>query len=82
MVRANTTRTGAIRGWTRSACWASPTASEVWVMENTGYNDYDALNLLAREALRQQLVGPSLALRCRNRVGRRQDQSDNNTYRV
>ena len=34
----------------------------VWVMENTGFNDYDALNLSLEKRYAQQLVGPRLVL--------------------
>ena len=45
MVRVNTTRTGAITRVDAFGALGETYAERVWVMENTGYNDYDALHL-------------------------------------
>jgi hypothetical protein len=45
MLRANTTRTGAITRFDSFGLLGEAYSERVWVMENTGYNDYDALNL-------------------------------------
>ena len=45
MVRANTSRTGPIVRVDAFGVLGEPYAQQVWVMENTGYSDYDALNL-------------------------------------
>jgi hypothetical protein len=44
MVRANTTRTGAITRVDAFGVLGEPYSQQVWVMENTGYSDYKALN--------------------------------------
>ena len=45
MVRANTTRTGPITRVDAFGVLGEPYSQQVWVMENTGEADYDALNL-------------------------------------
>ena len=45
MVRANTTRTGAITRVDAFGVLGEPYSQQVWVMENTGESTYDALNL-------------------------------------
>ena len=45
MVRANTTASGAITRVDAFGVLGDTYQERVWVMENTGYNDYDALNL-------------------------------------
>ncbi|MEQ1913289.1 MAG: hypothetical protein ABMA15_31040, partial [Vicinamibacterales bacterium] len=44
MVRANTTRTGAITRVDAFGVLGEPYSQQVWVMENTGYSNYKALN--------------------------------------
>ena len=62
MVRANTTRTGAITRVDAFGVLGEAYTEQVWVMENTGYNDYDALNLSLEKRYAEQLVGPHLVL--------------------
>src|SRR5262245_13330771 len=45
MVRVNTTRTGALTRVNAFGVLDETYSERVWVMENTGYNDYDALNV-------------------------------------
>ena len=45
MVRANTSRTGPITRVDAFGVLGEPYSQQVWVMENTGHSDYNALNL-------------------------------------
>ena len=45
MLRANTSRTGPITRLDAFGVLGEPYSQQVWVMENTGENNYDALNL-------------------------------------
>ena len=71
MVRANTSRTGPITRVDAFGVLGEPYTEQVWVMENTGESDYDALNLSLEKRYCQQLVGPRLLLVVVSRAGRR-----------
>ena len=80
-VRVNTTRTGPLaRIDAFGVLDGEPYTERVWVMENTGYNDYDALNLSIEKRYFERLVGPRSRIRYRSRTGRPENQADKNTY--
>ena len=59
---SNTTRTGADHAVDAFGVLGEVYAERVWVMENTGYNDYDALNLSFEKRYVEQLVRPRVVL--------------------
>jgi hypothetical protein len=81
MSRINTTRSGAI---TRSDAFGllGETYSErVWVMENTGYNDYNALNLSLEKRYANNWSG-RISYSLSKSTGTAENQADKNTYQV
>jgi hypothetical protein len=81
MVRANTTRTGAITRLDAFGVLGEPYAERVWVMENTGYNDYDALNLSLEKRYANNWSG-RLSYSLSKSRGTGEDQSDKNRFQV
>jgi Carboxypeptidase regulatory-like domain len=79
MVRANTTRTGAITRVDAFGALGEPYAERVWVMENTGYNDYDALYLSLEKREANNWSGRVSYSLSKSR-GTAEDQADKNTY--
>jgi hypothetical protein len=79
MVRANTSRTGTITRLDAFGVLGEPYSQQVWVMENTGYNDYDALNLSFEKRYANNWSGRVSYSLSKSR-GTAEDQSDKNTY--
>jgi hypothetical protein len=81
MVRANTSRTGAITRVDAFGVLGEPYSERVWVMENTGDNDYDALNLSLEKRYARNWSGRISYSLSKSR-GTAEDQNDTNTYQV
>jgi carboxypeptidase family protein len=81
MVRANTTRTGAITRVDAFGVLGEPYSERVWVMENTGYNDYDALNLSLEKRYAHNWSGRISYSLSKSR-GTAEDQNDKNRFQV
>jgi hypothetical protein len=81
MVRANTTRTGAITRVDAFGVLGEPYSERVWVMENTGYNDYDALDLSFEKRYANNWSGRISYSLSKSR-GTAENQNENNTFQV
>jgi hypothetical protein len=79
MVRVNTTRTGAIARVDAFGVLGETYADRVWVMENTGYNDYDALNLSVEKRYSDHWSG-RLSYSLSTSRGTAENQADKNTF--
>jgi len=79
MVRVNTTRTGAVTRVDAFGVLGETYLERVWVMENTGFNDYDALNLSFEKRYANNWSGRVSYSLSKSR-GTAEDQSDKNTY--
>ena len=79
MLRVNTTRTGAVARLDAFGVLGETYTERVWVMENTGYNDYDALNLSLEKRYSNNWSGRVSYSLSKSR-GTAQDQADKNTY--
>ena len=81
MVRVNTTRTGAITRLDAFGVLGEAYTERVWVMENTGYNDYDALNLSLEKRYANNWSGRVSYSLSKSR-GTAENQADKNTYQT
>jgi len=81
MSRINTTRTGAITRSDAFGVLGEPYSERVWVMENTGYNDYDALNLSVEKRYANRWSG-RVSYSLSKSFGTAENQADKNTYQV
>jgi hypothetical protein len=81
MVRANTTRTGAIVRQDAFGVLGEPYTERVWVMENTGYNDYNALNLSLEKRYASNWSG-RISYSLSKSTGTAENQADRNTYQT
>ena len=81
MVRANTTRTGAITRLDAFGVLGEPYSQQAWVMENTGESKYDALNLSLEKRYANNWSG-RLSYSLSSTRGTAEDQADKNTYQV
>jgi hypothetical protein len=79
MTRANTTRTGAITRSDAFGVLGETYTERVWVMENTGFNDYDALNLSIEKRYANNWSG-RISYSLSKSTGTAENQSDKNTY--
>jgi hypothetical protein len=79
MVRANTTASGAITRVDAFGVLGDAYQERVWVMENTGFNDYDALNLSFEKRYANSWSGRVSYSLSKSR-GTAEDQSDKDTY--
>ena len=79
MVRANTTRTGAITRVDAFGVLGEAYAQQVWVMENTGESKYDALNLSLEKRYSNNWSGRVSYSLSKSR-GNAYSQADKNTY--
>ena len=79
MLRVNTTRTGALTRTDAFGVLGDTYTERVWVMENTGFNDYDALNLSFEKRYANSWAGRVSYSLSKSR-GTAEDQSDKNTY--
>lgn len=79
MIRANTSRTGAITRVDAFGVLGETYTERVWVMENTGYNDYDALNLSVEKRYANNWSGRISYSLSKSR-GTAENQADTNTY--
>ena len=79
MVRANTTRSGAITRVDAFGVLGESYVERVWVMENTGYNDYDALDVSVEKRYSKNWAARVSYSLSKSR-GTAEDQSDKNTY--
>jgi hypothetical protein len=81
MSRVNTTRTGAITRSDAYGVLGEPYSERVWVMENTGYNDYDALNVSLEKRYANRWSG-RVSYSLSKSFGTAENQADKNTYQV
>ena len=81
MTRANTTRTGAITRADAFGVLGETYTERVWVMENTGYNDYDALNLSLEKRYANNWSG-RVSYSLSKSFGTAENQADKNTYQT
>ncbi len=81
MVRANTTRTGAITRLDAFGVLGEPYSQQVWVMENTGESKYDALNLSLEKRYSNNWSG-RVSYSLSSSRGTAENQADRNTYQV
>lgn len=81
MVRANTTRTGAITRVDAFGVLGEPYQQQVWVMENTGDSVYNALNLSLEKRHANNWSG-RISYSLSKGVGTGNNQADRNTYQV
>jgi hypothetical protein len=79
MVRANTTRTGAITRVDAFGVLGEPYAQQVWVMENTGWSDYNALNLSLEKRYSNNWSG-RISYSLSKSYGTAENQNVTNTY--
>lgn len=81
MVRADTTRTGAITRVDAFGVLGEPYSQRVWVMENTGESVYNALNLSLEKRHANNWSG-RVSYSLSKGVGTANNQADKNTYQV
>ena len=81
MLRVNTTRTGALARLDAFGVLGEPYTERVWVMENTGYNDYDALNLSLEKRYSNNWSGRISYSLSKSR-GTAENQADKNTFQT
>jgi hypothetical protein len=81
MTRANTSRTGAITRSDAFGVLGEPYTERVWAMENTGYNDYDALNLSLEKRYADNWSG-RISYSLSKSFGTAENQADRNTYQT
>lgn len=81
MLRVNTTRTGALSRLDAFGALGETYTERVWVMENTGYNDYDALNLSLEKRYANNWSGRISYSLSKSR-GTAENQADKNTYQT
>ncbi len=81
MVRVDTTRTGAITRVDAFGVLGEPYSQQVWVMENTGENTYNALNLSLEKRYSHNWFG-RVSYSLSKSEGTGNNQSDKNTYQV
>lgn len=81
MTRVNSTRTGAITRLDSFGVLGEPYTERVWVMENTGYNDYDALNLSLEKRYANNWSG-RISYSLSKSFGTAENQADKNTYQT
>lgn len=81
MVRADTTRTGAITRVDAFGVLGEPYSQQVWVMENTGESTYNALNLSLEKRYANNWSG-RVSYSLSKGVGTANNQADKNTYQV
>ena len=79
MVRANTSRTGAITRLDAFGVLGEAYSQQVWVMENTGESKYDALNLSFEKRYANNWAG-RLSYSLSKSRGTAENQADRNTY--
>jgi hypothetical protein len=79
MLRVNTTASGAITRFDSFGVLGEAYQERVWVMENTGYNDYDALNLSFEKRYANNWSGRVSYSLSKSR-GTAEDQSDKDTF--
>jgi hypothetical protein len=81
MVRVNTSRTGALTRIDAFGILGEPYTERVWVMENTGYNDYDALNLSLEKRYANNWSG-RISYSLSKSHGTAENQADKNTFQT
>jgi hypothetical protein len=81
MVRANTSRTGPIVRVDAFGVLGEPYNDRVWVMDNSGYNDYDALNLSLEKRYANNWSG-RVSYSLSKSSGTAENQDDKNTYQT
>jgi len=78
-VRVATSRTGALTRVDAFGVLGEPYSQQVWVMENTGESEYDALNLSIEKRYRNNWSGRVSYSLSKSR-GTAENQADRNTY--
>ena len=81
MRRADTTRTGAITRSDAFGVLGDTYSQQVWLMENTGENNYDALNLSLEKRMSYHWSG-RVSYSLGYSRGTAENQADKNTYQV
>jgi len=79
MLRANTSRTGPLVRLDAFGVLGETYADRVWAIENTGFNDYDALNLSLEKRYANRWSGRVSYSLSKSR-GTAENQADKNTY--
>ena len=79
MLRANTSRTGPLTRLDAFGVLGEPYTERVWVMENNGFNDYDALNLSLEKRYSRNWSGRVSYSLSKSR-GTAENQADKNTF--
>jgi hypothetical protein len=79
MVRANTSRTGPLTRVDAFGVLGEPYFQQVWVMENTGENKYDALNFSLERRYSNNWAG-RVSYTLSKSSGTGENQADRNTY--
>jgi hypothetical protein len=80
-IRVDTSRTGTLTRVDAFGVLGEAYRSQVWVMENTGENKYDALNLSLEKRYSQNWSG-RVSYSLSTSRGTAQDQNDKNTYQT
>jgi hypothetical protein len=80
-LRVDTSRTGAVTRSDAFGVLGEPYLSQVWVMENTGDADYNALNLSLEKRYSHNWSG-RISYSLSKAVGTGNDQADRNTYQA
>ena len=80
-LRVNTTRTGALTRSDAFGVLGQPYTQQVWVMENTGDSDYNALNLSLEKRYAHNWSG-RISYSLSKSVGTGNDQADKNLYQT
>ena len=80
-LRVDTSRTGALTRSDAFGVLGEPYRQQVWVMENTGEADYNALNLSLEKRYAHNWSG-RISYSLSKATGTGNDQADKNTYQV
>ena len=80
-LRVDTSRTGALTRYDAFGVLGEPYKQQVWVMENTGWSDYDGLNMMLEKRYSHNWSGRISYSLSKSR-GTAENQADQNTYQT
>lgn len=80
-LRPDTSRTSPVTRYDAYGVLGEPYKSQVWLMENTGYSDYDGLNMMLEKRYSHNWSGRISYSLSRSR-GTAENQADQNTYQA
>jgi hypothetical protein len=80
-LRTNTSRTGPLVRLDAFGVLGEPYSQQVWVMDNSGYNDYDALNLSLEKRYANNWSG-RVSYSLSKSTGTAENQDDKNSYQT